>query len=37
MTKGALKAQSDLQQAILDKGEKAFIKSDKRQKDKKSK
>ena len=37
MIKGALKAQSDLQQAILDKGEKAFIKSDKRQKDKKSK
>ena len=37
MTKGALKAQSDLQQAILDKGEKAFIKADKRQKDEKSK
>jgi len=33
MTKGALKAQIELEKAILDKREQAFIKADKRQKD----
>jgi len=37
MTKGALKAQIELEKAILDKREQAFIKADKRQKDEASK
>ena len=37
MTKGSLKAQIELEKAILNKREQAFIKADKRQKDEKSK